>query len=85
MKKWGDLRGRSIFPTTRVYNEFTFLSRFLESLYLGDNRDHLDISTLASYLSQVSFIQTNSRNTHFSQKELTPRNTAVPKFPGSCG
>ena len=25
------------------YNEFTFLSRFLPSLYLGENRDRLEV------------------------------------------
>jgi hypothetical protein len=27
------------------YNEFTFLSRFLPSLYVGENRDKLSVGT----------------------------------------
>jgi hypothetical protein len=27
------------------YNEFTFLSKFLPSLYIAENRDSLDIAT----------------------------------------
>ena len=39
--EFSDQFGRALLQ--HCYNEFTFLSRFLPSLYLGDNRDHLPV------------------------------------------